>query len=411
MNDNITEKVRLLNQLKDNDFNVPDFIYVSALDLENGNLQALESFLNRHTESYKVFVRSAHPKEEFFKSGTFDSIETYADLTGVKFAISRIISLAKSKHRLSILRQKKFNNAPEIDMNDMGAIVMPFVEGMSVMTKMLGKMWEYGYSRDRSHKVSSEPYITNTPHDRRLISISEEIQQFLGFQCEIEYIITGEGDIYIVQARDISHIEVLEQKEHDRAVKMNGLRRFRRRRNYRERPIYVMDIKALYTGIIDIFDDIINREEDSKFAIEELLEVIAQYEKEWEEFALKYERFAILGLSIEVPEDLYQVANQYIDDMPDLQKHLIKALHENQYRRDYFLAEADTIIAKEKIRINLGSHEAYGIDTVRTPLWSVFWSIERHDQVIGEFKRLGFKTGDSIVIDVGVDDIPTVYRH
>ena len=176
MNDNITEKARLMNQLKDNDFNVPDFIYVSALDLENGNLQAIESFLTRHTESYKVFVRSAHPKEEFFKSGTFDSIETYADLNGVKFAINRIISLAKSKHRLSILRQKKFNNAPEINMNDMGAIVMPFVEGMSVMTKMLGKMWEYGYSRDRSHKVSSEPYITNTPHDRRLISISEEIQ-------------------------------------------------------------------------------------------------------------------------------------------------------------------------------------------------------------------------------------------
>jgi hypothetical protein len=31
--------------------------------------------------------------------------------------------------------------------------------------------------------------------------------------------------------------------------------------------------------------------------------------------------------------------------------------------------------------------------------------------VVREFKRLGFKTGDTIGIDIGADDHPIVYRH
>ncbi|MCP4021614.1 MAG: hypothetical protein GY729_07215, partial [Desulfobacteraceae bacterium] len=88
-----------------------------------------------------------------------------------------------------------------------------------------------------------------------------------------------------------------------------------------------------------------------------------------------------------------------------------KALHNNLYKIDIFLSEADTLIAKHKFRINLCSHDAYGIDTVRNPLWSVYWNADRHEHVVNEFKRLGFKTGDTIGIDIATDDCPVVFRH
>ena len=118
-------------------------------------------------------------------------------------------TLAKTAKRLSVLRQQNFNNAPELDIDNMGVIVMPFIAGSSVMAKMLGDHWEFGYCRDRSHKVQREPYITATPHDRRLVQLSKDIQEHIGHRCEIEYIISPEGEIHVVQAKDISHIETL----------------------------------------------------------------------------------------------------------------------------------------------------------------------------------------------------------
>jgi hypothetical protein len=404
------EKANLLERLKKGNFNLPDFIYVPAADFENEDFETLEAFLSAHRESYKVFARSAHPQEKFFKSGTFDSLGTYADVAGIKYARKRIIDLAKSAHKLSVLRQQRFNNAPEIDFDKMGVIVMPFIDGTGVMAKRLGDHWEFGYCRDRIHKIQSEPYITNTPHDIRLLQMSEHIQEYLGFRCEIEYIVSGDGEIHVVQAKDISHIETLEKKESDRSIKLDGVRRIRKRRNYRERPIYVMDSKAFYMNIIDKCEDTILGRKETKPGIDDVFEMITSYETELEKFALKYERFAILGLSIKVPEELYQIANHYLDEMPDLQAKLSKFLHSNLYKRDYFLAEADTLIAKNKIRVNLCSHDAYGIDTVRNPMWTVYWNMERHDRVVKEFKRLGFKTGDSIGIDIDSEETPTVFR-
>ena len=109
--------------------------------------------------------------------------------------------------------------------------------------------------------------------------------------------------------------------------------------------------------------------------------------------------------------ELFQIANHYLDDTPDLQSELSKALHDNLYKIDIFLLEADTLISKDKLRINLCSHDAYGIDTVRNPMWSVYWGVEKHDTVVKAFKKLGFKTGDTIGIDIGADDRPTIYRH
>ena len=91
----VPEKAELLNRLSQGGFNVPDFIYVSADDFKNQKFEALEAFLDRHRESFKVIARSAHPKEQYFKGGTFDSLEIYADLGGIKYARKKIINLVK----------------------------------------------------------------------------------------------------------------------------------------------------------------------------------------------------------------------------------------------------------------------------------------------------------------------------
>ncbi len=411
MKNKIPEKARLLEKLRKNGFDVPDFIYVPADQFKNEDFKQLELFLDHHRQSYKVIARSAHPLESKYKSGTFDSIETYADIGGIKYARNRIIKAAETSKRLSIQRQLMFNHAPEIDMNEMGVIVMPFVNGSSAMAKMIGSDWEFGYCRNRTHKVQSEPYITKVPHDRRLLKLSEDIQKALGFRCEIEYIISSDGEIHVVQAKDISNIETLEEKESERSVKLDGIRRIRKRRNYRERPVYVMNNKAFYINIISQCEDLVQECKGPKPDINDIIAGIKAYEKELESFALRHQRFAVLGLAIQDPSDLYQIANHYLDDSPELQKALSKALYKNLYKIDIFLAEADTLIAKNKFRINLCSHDAYGIDTVRNPLWSAYWHIDHHDEVVKEFLRLGFKTGDTIGIDIDAEGRPTVYRH
>lgn len=406
----IPEKARLLKKLKDGKFNVPEFIYVSSVDFKHEQFEALEGFLNLHRESFKVITRSAHPQEEFFKGGTFDSLETYADLSGIKYARKKIINLASTAKQLSIKRQQKFSNAPQIDPENMGVIVMPYISGTSVMAKMIGDNWEFGYCRDRMHKVQREPYITRTPHDRRLIKLSEKIQKHLGHRCEIEYVVSEEGQIYVVQAKDISHVETLDQKQSERSIRLDGVRRVRRNHNYRERPVYVMDNRAFYMEIISKCEDLVLGGEAVKPSIGNILDIIAAYQIDMEAFALRNQRFSILGLSIQEPEELYQIANHYLDDMPEYQQKISKALHDNLYKIDYFLSEADTLIAKDKFRVNLCGHDAYGIDTVRNPLWSVYWTMDKHDKMVREFKRLGFKTGDTVGIEIDSDEKPILYR-
>jgi hypothetical protein len=411
MENKIPEKAQLLENLQKNGFNVPDFIYVPAYDFDSENFKQLNAFLENHKESYKVIARSAHPMESDFKGGTFDSIETYADAGGIKYARNKIIKMAKTAKRLSIMRQQTFNHAPYIKLDEMGIIVMPFVNGSSVMAKMIGEHWEFGYCRDRCHKVQSEPHITKVPHDRRLFNLSEDIQTTLGLRCEIEYIITSEGEIHVVQAKDISNIETLEDKESQQSIKLNGIRRIRKRRNYRERPVYVMDNKSFYINIITQCEDFIQESEKSKPDINSILSTIQGYEKELEAFALRHQRFAVLGFSIQDSSDLFQIANNYLEELPELQSILSKALHNNLYKIDIFLGEADTLIAKDKFRINLCSHDAYGIDSVRYPLWSAYWNIAKHDKMVKKFISLGFKTGDTIGIDINAEGYPIVYRH
>ena len=144
--------------------------------------------------------------------------------------------------------------------------------------------------------------------------------------------------------------------------------------------------------------------------INSVLDEIHRHEQDMEQFALGNRRFAILGLSIQPPAEIYQIANHYLDDTPGLQQQLSKALYNHHYVVDAFLAEADTLIAKDKFRINLCGHDAYGIDTVRNPIWSVFWSVANHGIVLRQLRQIGFKTGDAVGIDIDNDGKPTLYR-
>jgi len=406
----IPEKAALLKRLEKGGFNVPEFIYVSAADFKNENFKALETFLDRHRESFKVIARSAHLKEEYFKGGTFDSLEIYADLGGIKYARKKIINLAKTAKQLSIRRQQKFSKAPDIDLENMGMIIMPFISGTSVMAKMIGERWEFGYCRDRSHKIQREPYITRTPHDISLLQLSEDIQKYLGYPCEIEFVISEQGEIYVVQAKDISHIETIELKLGERSIHLDGVRRVRRNHNFRERPVYVMDNKTFYLNVINKCEEFVLGSGNSKPTLEEILEIITLYQAELEAFALKHHRFCVLGLSIQEPEELYQIANHYLDDYPEMQTKLSRALHDNLYKIDYFLSETDTLIAKDKFRLNLCGHDAYGIDTVRNPMWSVYWHMDKHEKMVKHFNKSRFQTGDIVGIEIDSDEKPIVYR-
>jgi hypothetical protein len=127
-----------------------------------------------------------------FKGGTFDSLETYADVAGIRYARNKMIKLAEPAKRLTIPASSASTmHAPELDLNEMGVVVMPFIDGTSVMAKQIFGHWEFGYCRDRVHRIQSEPYITRTPHDRRLVQLSKKIQECLKFRCEIEYIISA----------------------------------------------------------------------------------------------------------------------------------------------------------------------------------------------------------------------------
>ena len=119
----VPEKVRLLEIIKSAGYHVPPFIFIPASDFLNENFKDLEAFLNEHCDGYKVIARSAHIKEEEFKSGTFDSFCTYADVGGVKYARKKMIRMAATTKRLSIMRQQHFSNAPPIELEQMGVFL------------------------------------------------------------------------------------------------------------------------------------------------------------------------------------------------------------------------------------------------------------------------------------------------
>ncbi|MDP6245108.1 MAG: hypothetical protein QGH49_00640 [SAR324 cluster bacterium] len=406
----IPEKPRLLKILKDDGFNVPDFYFISGEDFDEGDFLELQEFLNRSCTSFKVIVRSAHPQEDRFKGGTFDSLETNCDITGVQYARNRITKLARHAKRLNILRQQKFNGAPQIDIDQMGIMVMQYIEGLQVMAKQLGDQWEFGISGFAKEKVPVESYITRRPPDERLLELSDTIQRYLGFRCEIEYILDYSGVIHVVQARDISLIDLLEQNRFEQTLRLDGIRRLRKRNNYRERVIYAMDNPSIYERIMAMSSELLREQERVEEKFGKILKVIEEYEQELEQFSLKYQYYAVLGLKIRIPDELFHKASHCLNELPDYQARLTQVLLENQYQIDYFLSEADTILAKDRLHLNLCTHAAYGVDSVRNPLWFIHWTPEHHDAVVNQFRKLGFKTKDMIGIEISPEERPMVYR-
>ncbi len=406
----IPEKPRLLKILKDDGFNVPDFYFISGEDFDEGDFLELQEFLNRSCTSFKVIVRSAHPQEDRFKGGTFDSLETNCDITGVQYARNRITKLARHAKRLNILRQQRFNGAPQIDIDQMGIMVMQYIEGLQVMAKQLGDQWEFGISGFAKEKVPVESYITRRPPDERLLELSDTIQRHLGFRCEIEYILDYSGVIHVVQARDISLIDLLEQNRFEQTLRLDGIRRLRKRNNYRERVIYTMDNPSIYERIMAMSSELLREQERVEEKFGKILKVIEEYEQELEQFSLKYQYYAVLGLKIRIPDELFHKASHCLNELPDYQARLTQVLLENQYQIDYFLSEADTILAKDRLHLNLCTHAAYGVDSVRNPLWFIHWTPEHHDAVVNQFRKLGFKTKDMIGIEISPEERPMVYR-
>ena len=406
----IPEKPRLLKILKDDGFNVPDFYFISGEDFDEGDFLELQEFLNRSCTSFKVIVRSAHPQEDRFKGGTFDSLETNCDITGVQYARNRITKLARHAKRLNILRQQRFNGAPQIDIDQMGIMVMQYIEGLQVMAKQLGDQWEFGISGFAKEKVPVESYITRRPPDERLLELSDTIQRYLGFRCEIEYILDYSGVIHVVQARDISLIDLLEQNRFEQTLRLDGIRRLRKRNNYRERVIYAMDNPSIYERIMAMSSELLREQERVEEKFGKILKVIEEYEQELEQFSLKYQYYAVLGLKIRIPDELFHKASHCLNELPDYQARLTQVLLENQYQIDYFLSEADTILAKDRLHLNLCTHAAYGVDSVRNPLWFIHWTPEHHDAVVNQFRKLGFKTKDMIGIEISPEERPMVYR-
>lgn len=408
-NEIIAEKPRLLTLLQRGGFNVPPFVHLTAEDFRNENFSELKRYFGESHDTFKVIARSAHPQEHFFKGGTFDSLETYADVAGIVYARKKIITTAKTAKRLTIARQQRFNNAPEIDIDEMGIIVMPFIEGTSVMAKVIEGYWEFGYA-DQACRIGFEPYLTRTPHDRKLLDISSEIEAFLGFKCEIEYILSDDGEIHVVQGKDISHIEIPLERKRQFAVRLDGIRRVRKRRNFRERPIFVMDNREFYIDVISRCEEVFFGEVAPAPTAADVVAVIRDYEQAMEDFALRHERFGVLGLCVRPPEDLYQSANHYLDDFPEMQREISQSLRDNQYKIDYFISEADTLIARNRIHFNICTHDAYGIDTLRNPLWSVYWKEERHDDIVRRLRQAGFKTGDTVAIEIDAQERPSIFR-
>ena len=63
---------------------MPPFLYMPAEDFESKDFERLKAFLKEKCDGFKVIIRSCHPAEDYYKGGTFDSLETYADLGGVE---------------------------------------------------------------------------------------------------------------------------------------------------------------------------------------------------------------------------------------------------------------------------------------------------------------------------------------
>jgi hypothetical protein len=414
---NRPDKVAFLEKLQSGGFNIPDFIYLSSEALENDCQKAITSFLGSLNGAACVIVRSAHPLEAHFKGGTFDSFESTADLDGIRLAFRKIVRSCRTSKRLAIRRQQVFEGAPPLDPDDMGILIMPYVDGRSVMAKTVGTNWEFGYARQSDNLIFRDPYLTSTPHDTQLYILSERIRRFLGFRCEIEYILSGDGQLFIVQARDISGAPTIEEapvsptgRRGGGRVRFDGVLRVRGLCNHRIRPVFIMNNRGFSLEIIDACSrSRCSGGSGDDGLTQRILEIIDRFDQQLEMFSLSHPRYAVLGTDIHLLE-LFHFIHHFFEKATHARQQIEGALRKTQYSVESFLAEADTLIAKHKTRFNLCTHNAYGISSVSNPLWTVFWNEDRSESILNDIELLGIQTGDIIEIEIEASGIPVLYR-
>ncbi len=411
------DKVAFLEKLQSGGFNIPDFIYLSSEELNNNCQTAINAFLKANSGAACVIVRSAHPLEARYKGGTFDSFESTADFDGIRFAFRKIVRSCRTSKRLAICRQQAFEGAPPLNPDDMGILIMPYIDGRSVMAKTVEGKWEFGYARQSDNLIFRDPYLTSTPHDNQLYELSERIRSFLGFRCELEYILSGDGQLFIVQARDISGAPASEEAPVSPAgrrgrghVRFDGVHRVRGLCNHRIRPVFVMNNREFSLEIMDACcSDRCSGDNRDDGMVQQILDIIDDFDQRLDRFALSHPRYAVLGTDIHLL-DLFHFTHHFFEKVPHARQQIDGALRKTQYAIESFLAEADTLIAKRKTRFNLCTHNAYGISSVRNPLWTVFWDEDRSESILNDLGALGIQTGEIIEIEINAPGIPVLYR-
>ncbi len=411
--DDRPDKVEMLQNLQAAGFDVPGFVYLPAERLARGDTDALAGFLQGRPQTARLLVRSAHPEEAAFKGGTFDSFLATPDLDGVRLAWRRMVRSCRTAKRLSIRRQQVFWGAPSIDPEEMGALVMPFIEGPCIMAKALNGRWEFGVSPQEG---AGEPYLTTTAADEDLLAQCRSVRDSLGVSCEIEWVRSAkDGRLYLVQARDISRLPTAPPVEEGPlpcsardGLVMDGLRRVRDDGRRRQRPVFVMDSRELLSALDAAFRDPAESGDRGAGATDAALSAIHSFEGAMERFALSHERYAVLAVAVHLP-DLYGFPERLPAAGPGCRKALGKALRGCQYAIERFLAEADTLVAQEGTSFHPCTHAVFGISSVSHPLWSVSWKADRRGDILDALHRLGVRTGRRIEIALNSSGLPELY--
>jgi hypothetical protein len=411
-----------LDNLRKYNAEIPPFLLFTRSDFEGSNFGELERFL-RLIESDKIIVRSAHPLEERFKGGTFSSYTNQEktkqwqnerwlpkNVHTVLSLRDKIIHDARYAKSLSIRRQQKFDGAPIINPDDIGAMVMPFCSGCRVMVKQLDGEWEYGYDGIIISKVNYRS-LSSVDFHGHLKDISELIQDKIGLPLEIEYVWDQKHKIvYVVQLRGISRFK----SEHssigpivaDTSNICSDISICRARRNdefVRTRPFYVIDEeKEFWTderlqATLAMPSFSINFEGFYKTAIDGLLERKERFEK----FALEHRNFGIYLKNSSFTHQFLICSQDHERKLPaELSIGDIGGDSLNYCGMLYypFFLEADTVITPSCSSITKHAHDAFGINNINNPFWLIMLYSDGYKYAEDVLKDI--KTGTRVKIQI-----------
>ncbi|MBU0980639.1 MAG: hypothetical protein KJ709_07555 [Nanoarchaeota archaeon] len=381
----VPNKVEFLDRLrgKTKGLKIPEQVYLSREHFEQGEFGELEGFLEGPEE---IIVRSALMEENEFKGGTFSSYRNGGKRNGQRYRLAPTVETVKTLRgwivedaryakSLAIRRQQKFNNAPEINPEDIGAQVMRYEEGCKIMAKQVREKWEFGYvglkcPLDGAHM---QDHLSDHAWNDDLVPVSERIQDMLGIGAEIEYIWDQKNDrLIVVQVKDITgRVTEAEPRMHDEdpvyILADFCLNRMRKtEESYRERQLFKVDD---YEHLIPAISDRYIQEEGT---FVKCLEEARAMKDEYERFALENEHYAVYIGEVERTNRFVGYVTRNHPDVKDFH------IGDGNYGFGLrycgmmyypFVAEADTVINFTVSSITGHSHQLFGIDNINNPLW------------------------------------------